>query len=1217
MPPKFVCSKCGLFDFPRLDALHSHIVLVHYNSPLATYNCLMSSCPALFATELCMLTHVMRKHKAGKLDSQVQKEIPIRTDIYQRLDESINMSFAQSCSEQAPKDSDLTANPPDPNGRNESFEPQTSSGNQKSMPPKIMCSTCFKSGFPRLDALHSHIVLEHYNGPRAAYNCSYNCSSCSARFTTEFCMLRHVRKMHQPGDPDSPVEKQISVRMLIYQCLNKSVNLSFEKCSEQVSSTPLSQCCVFPLTGSDLTADPPETNGTSNASAIKSEPGADLGSNTVADLPKEPVIKDEPSWLEEMAELIQPRTSSKVSDAKDELDDYFMSPNTDDWDNANFGMCFSKSESFDLLKQISAGSSNSIFPSSHPRPNLTADPPESNRTSESFEPSTVPIVKSEAGVDLNAKTSNNQADPPKEPVVKDERSWLEQMANELEMPSTSVPGSSTFPSSHPRSSKLKIPSVDNIPDSVVWLGKGPDMAQWTTADTNHRQNISSAAPPQNPNRSRKQNFADLYAEDYRSTQRVFIPAPSNYNDDLTSSNGFELASTVPVISSSISQLRIPGAKEISEPNIENSMRTEPESSSRSCVVKVGQRLINVLVTSDPGVLSNDSIDKGNERPDHGTTSGPSLIKNDWQQLRAGTVPVSSNYSDSTNAKMSYKLKKASLKYSVLNDAQNKRIERENSQRSCAEKVGHGLSSVSKTADRALSKIDSIGKSNEKTEISSGPSVAKEESSLMDEMASENPVSSKYSDYLTQKAKHAKRTLERYHRLTPEEKKVYNAKRNIYWKRKQLEKGMAFNKLWMDKLAADIPVTSDHSDNVILGNTEPTAPLPKPKKSRKQNFSDLNDEDGKRTEPETASRWSKAKNAKRTLERYHSLTPEEKKVWNSKRKQRKQEVSALETILEETSSKPSVVKDEPSLMDELAADIPDNPSNYDDDDSSSSDQTASTKESTAHPSIPINSRLPDVSVRSFLKTMNEELIQPETSSSWPIIKDELDECFRALNSDDWDKANVSSTNASAPPHSPDFMFNESPFSTKGVIATTCPICHMGPLASAQSMVRHVKTKHPDHLDSVKGKFTQIGLPFACTICNKSFTTEASLRLHKRRHDEELNTDDWDKANSSSTNAFAPPHSPDFMFDESYFSTKNVVDKTCPICHMGPLATVQSLVRHVQRKHPGQIDSVQVKFKQPNNSDLTADPPESNGTIESFEPSNAPTVESHLLLVSTQN
>lgn len=54
-------------------------------------------------------------------------------------------------------------------------------------------------------------------------------------------------------------------------------------------------------------------------------------------------------------------------------------------------------------------------------------------------------------------------------------------------------------------------------------------------------------------------------------------------------------------SSSISNPRM----EISEPNNENNMRTEPENSSTSCVVKVGPNLINVMLTPlDPGISNN-------------------------------------------------------------------------------------------------------------------------------------------------------------------------------------------------------------------------------------------------------------------------------------------------------------------------------------------------------------------------------------------------------------------------------------------------------------------------------------------------------------------------------------------------------------------------------------------------------------------------------------
>lgn len=88
---------------------------------------------------------------------------------------------------------------------------------------------------------------------------------------------------------------------------------------------------------------------------------------------------------------------------------------------------------------------------------------------------------------------------------------------------------------------------------------------------------------------------------------------------------------------------------------------------------------------------------------------------------------------------------------------------------------------------------------------------------------------------------------------------------------------------------------------------------------------------------------------------------------------------------------------------------------------------------------------------------------------------------------------------APPSSPASTFDES--SMKSVVDTTCQICHMGPFASSQSMIRHVQRKHPDQLDSVKVKFRQTNLPFACPICHKSFAVEASLRTHLRRHESE--------------------------------------------------------------------------------------------------------------------
>ncbi|KAI1732627.1 zinc finger protein [Ditylenchus destructor] len=98
----------------------------------------------------------------------------------------------------------------------------------------------------------------------------------------------------------------------------------------------------------------------------------------------------------------------------------------------------------------------------------------------------------------------------------------------------------------------------------------------------------------------------------------------------------------------------------------------------------------------------------------------------------------------------------------------------------------------------------------------------------------------------------------------------------------------------------------------------------------------------------------------------------------------------------------------------------------------------------------------------------------------------------------------STDAFAPPSSPASTFDESSISRKSLVDTTCQICQMGPFASTQSMIRHVKRKHPNQIDNIKVKFTQTVLPFACTVCNKSFSNEGTLRLHMRRHDEEKRT-----------------------------------------------------------------------------------------------------------------
>ncbi|KAI1709629.1 hypothetical protein Ddc_13752 [Ditylenchus destructor] len=296
------------------------------------------------------------------------------------------------------------------------------------MEPNFVCSKC-ESEFPRVDVLHSHIVLEHYYSPDITYKCLS--STCTARFVTEFGMLKHMSKGHKPLNPDAPVEHGFhSLKMDIYLCLHQSINMSFAKCSEQIPSTnqPLDKSLNTAVTSnnSDLTANSPESNGTnnsfdpSNGHTEKYTPVVELDANTSnnqAGPSTELVIKDEPSWLEEMAnELEMPSPSVQST----------MPP-------------------LILMK---------------------------SRQSDAY------VVKTMDKGLIQPQTSSN------EPIVKDELDECFITPNTSEKGKANAAGSSTFPSSHPRSKKLKIPSADNIPDSVVWLNMGPD----------HHQNISSVNP---------------------------------------------------------------------------------------------------------------------------------------------------------------------------------------------------------------------------------------------------------------------------------------------------------------------------------------------------------------------------------------------------------------------------------------------------------------------------------------------------------------------------------------------------------------------------------------------------------------------------------------------------------------------------------------------------------------------------------------------------
>ncbi|KAI1709642.1 homeodomain-like domain-containing protein [Ditylenchus destructor] len=243
---------------------------------------------------------------------------------------------------------------------------------------------------------------------------------------------------------------------------------------------------------------------------------------------------------------------------------------------------------------------------------------------------------------------------------------------------------------------------------------------------------------------------------------------------------------------------------------------------------------------------------------------------------------------STTAQTS-KLQNWSTNNPAINDKNETMTERENSLESCDAKVGARLSSVTVTAlDPALSNNEPTDKNNEtiENENASNPFVVKDEPSFMDELA---PSSSDHSDKLT---------LESIDKSN---------------KRTQLETSSRPFVIKDEPILIDeftTAVLPNHNDS-ISSNFESSAPKPEHKRNEHEH-----------SVVKVVEELTTAFPAFPDHD-YLSFSNNESAVAYPQPKRSKTEISP------NTSPKASVVKDEPSLIDELAAMIP-GPSNYDDD-----------------------------------------------------------------------------------------------------------------------------------------------------------------------------------------------------------------------------------------------------------------------------------------------
>ncbi|KAI1705864.1 KRAB-A domain-containing protein 2 [Ditylenchus destructor] len=99
MLPKFLCSKCGQYDFTTLNDLETHIVKMHFCSPNALYKCWFASCNKQFPTEVARLQHMYLDQHDVHLEPLMkipdEDFVSLRMAIYDCLSKSIYQTFSR------------------------------------------------------------------------------------------------------------------------------------------------------------------------------------------------------------------------------------------------------------------------------------------------------------------------------------------------------------------------------------------------------------------------------------------------------------------------------------------------------------------------------------------------------------------------------------------------------------------------------------------------------------------------------------------------------------------------------------------------------------------------------------------------------------------------------------------------------------------------------------------------------------------------------------------------------------------------------------------------------------------------------------------------------------------------------------------------------------------------------------------------------------------
>ncbi|KAI1709633.1 GEX Interacting protein [Ditylenchus destructor] len=834
---------------------------------------------------------------------------------------------------------------------------------------RFVCSKCGQCDFASVDDLETHIVKQHFSDVDEFYECFY--PKCCLRFPTESARLKHELDVHLKEDLASLTLKQmqkryfIIQRMNVHECLNESIHMTF-------SGHPESNRSYF--------EEPSRNEGLETTS----HQGPDPLSSQRTRLTQQNFNLNRFNQSRDVTRLMsktwQKKRSTKYSAIKNKVRTAREDP------------------SMSCAEKVGSRLVNVSVTALDPALSINKSIDRNNKTIEPEISSSLPVVKDELSLidelaDTIPSTSyrsdflspgnvesidrNNETIEPetssKPTMVKEESSMFDELADTI--PSTSYRSDyltignadPSTPYSMPESPRMKhffdqsnerTEHENNfvVKDELCFIEEMdaliPCHSNDIITDPRTSSNTDFSAPSSKQKRLRTQNIAYVYAEDQKiiKPMAVDIPGPSNHCTNLTASNnGYIWENEDGQITFGHRKKRRSTLK-----FDENIHTTKPWLKSTlffhyfDILLENGQKTDNVVckMGNCRTILHKEAKLRYHIEHIHNVGKGLShFFQKDLSQSKTmqltlvcskcgqcdfdsiddlETHIVTQHFNDNdefyecyyARCRVRFSTALTSLKHELdvhlkgdsltltqlqrrhfviqrleIHDCLNESIHVTCSghPESISGRTGSNANTfqdslpTSQAADSSIStlRIEISDLNNEKNP--SGSSVVKVGERLISVLVT--PLDAAPEVAISNNVKELKRRsqqLERYHRLTPEEKKKYNAKRNLYSKRKQSEKKMA-----------ELEAILRENEDICVENKKMT------ERENSSRSSVVKDEPS----DELTQNIPSSSNQMLTLGNTDSIGKDNG------------------TIDPETSSKPSVIKEEPSLMDELTSTIP--------------------------------------------------------------------------------------------------------------------------------------------------------------------------------------------------------------------------------------------------------------------------------------------------------